>query len=783
MADDRKIELNPRTYEWAVRSFTLVKRLLGVNLKLHQSDDQVAAGDIFLFNHFARFETFIPQYFIYKETGVFCRSVAMHQLFREGDAFSNFLIRIGAVPNNHPRLLPLLAADILRGRKVIIFPEGGMIKNRQVMDARGRYSIQQRGKQQRRKPHTGAAVLATLLAAYKRAIYLRLQAEDYTQLERWAEQLELPDVDALIKAASRPTTIVPANITFHPIHIDDNLLQKGASLFNKKLSQRATEELIIEGNIILKNTDMDIRLGEPVRPADDWGWWERWVTTNLTRELDSLDELFDQQHGSKGLRGRLCGYGLRRSVERLRDRYMERMYKSVTINLSHLAASLILSLMERGDKEIALPTFQRMLYLAIKNSQEKTEVHLHRRLKDPDHYRDTLEGSNAGLDQFLKTSTEMGLLARNGDGVLRFLPKLRQEHEMDRIRLENHIALYANEAAPVQSVRAVVRKAIAEQAKLNSQRLAELRFDDELRSLGWDKTHYDKPQHQDINRKETATETSEPYFLVPQQRSDLGVVLVHGFLASPAELRGLGQRLAERGHPVLGVRLKGHGTSPWDLRDRSWEDWLESVRQGVRIMSGVADRVCLVGFSTGAALSLLYAAENPDSVAGVAAASAPVKFRNRNMIFVPLVQHATRFLRKVSPYDAVFPFRNNDTEHPHINYCNIPIRGLYELGRMVDALMRRSNDVTCPVYLLQGSADPVVDVRSVDILFERLSGTAVKSLDIVESQRHGILYSNIGKAQDLVLGFVESIEQTGTLPCQTMARSEEPISQPPVPSN
>jgi esterase/lipase len=782
MEDDREIDLNPRTYEWAVRSFNLVKRLLGVNLKLHQSSDQVAAGDIFLFNHFARFETFIPQYFIYKEAGVFCRSVAMHQLFREGDAFSNFLIRIGAVPNNYPRLLPLLAADILRGRKVIIFPEGGMIKNRQVVDARGRYSVQHRGEQQRRKAHTGAAVLATLLAAFKRAIYLRLQAEDHAQLERWAEQLQLPDPDALINAAGRPTTIVPANITFHPIHVDDNLLQKGASLFNKNLSQRATEELIIEGNIILKDTDMDIRLGKPVRPADDWGWWERWVVTNLIRELDSLDDLFNQQRRGKGFRGGLCAYGLKRSVGRLRDRYMERMYKSVTVNLSHLAATLIMVLMERGDEAIPLPTFQRMLYLAIKSIQEQQHVHLHRRLKDPDHYRSTLEGCNAGLDQFLNVAAKMGLIARDGE-MLRFLPKLRHEHEIDRIRLENHIALYANEAAPLSGVRAAVRKAVAGEAKLNSQRLAELRFDDELLSLSWDRTRYSRPQHKDINAKETATESRKPYFLVPKQRSDLGVVLVHGFLASPAELRRLGDRLAGRGHPVIGVRLKGHGTSPWDLRDRCWEDWLESVRQGVRIMRGVADRVCLVGFSTGAALSLLYAAENADSVAAVAAASTPVKFRNRNMIFVPLVQHATRFLRKVSPYDAVFPFRHNEPENPHINYGNIPIRGLYELGRMVDALMQRSSKVSCPVYLLQGSADPVVDVRSVDILFERLTGTAVKSLDIVESQHHGILHKNIGKAQDLVLAFIESIDRTGTLPSQTMARSEDPITQPPVASN
>ena len=44
----------------------------------------------------------------------------------------------------------------------------------------------------------------------------------------------------------------------------------------------------------------------------------------------------------------------------------------------------------------------------------------------------------------------------------------------------------------------------------------------------------------------TATESAEPFLLVPGEARDLGVLLVHGFLASPAEMRGLGDRLFDR---------------------------------------------------------------------------------------------------------------------------------------------------------------------------------------------------------------------------------------------
>ena len=79
-------ELNAATYEWTSRLFSLLRKVLAVNLKLHHRDAQIADGDIFLFNHFARFETFIPQYLIYMESGAYCRSIA-------GREFSSKAIR------------------------------------------------------------------------------------------------------------------------------------------------------------------------------------------------------------------------------------------------------------------------------------------------------------------------------------------------------------------------------------------------------------------------------------------------------------------------------------------------------------------------------------------------------------------------------------------------------------------------------------------------------------------------------------------------------------------
>ena len=144
MKPDYDLEINPIIYEWSIRLFTFVKKLLSVNIEVHDDAGKLRDGDIFLFNHFARFETFIPQYLIHRETNAYSRAVAASELFVEGDPFSNYLLNLGAVPNDYPRLLPFLAEEILRGRKVIIFPEGGMVKDRMVQDDAGRYRIYSR---------------------------------------------------------------------------------------------------------------------------------------------------------------------------------------------------------------------------------------------------------------------------------------------------------------------------------------------------------------------------------------------------------------------------------------------------------------------------------------------------------------------------------------------------------------------------------------------------------------------------------------------------------------
>ena len=749
MSGSPEMKINEPFYQWCVRGFTLLRRRVGMNIAVHAEDGLIEKGQIFQFNHFARFETIIPQYFIYQATGAYCRCVATHELFEGSDRFAKLLWGVGAVPNNHPGLLAFLAAEILRGRKVIIFPEGGMNKERRIADAPALPFLETL------RPHyghrNGAAALAVVLEIFKKRILSVHEAGDQQRLDRWVAALGLADQTALIAAARKPSLIVPSNITFHPIHTGDNILRKAAEFFSLKIGEKAKEELLIEGNLLLRNTDMDIRFGQPFHPDVAWNLADRMILNRIFEQIDSLEDLFGLKNTASRWIERMAALTMRRTTQRLRDLCMAEMYARVTVNLSHLASRLIMRLLKEGETEVERSRFHGLLYAIVKQVQQQPGLHLHRTLTDPEVYDGVRDGTCQPLKQFFEIATASSLIEITASHY-RLLPALRGSNGSRDPRLENVVRVYANEIAALEGVTKIVEQA----APADGAALAQLLFDDELRSFARCKEKFTEPRHVFINGQETASQSGEPYFIIPEKPSKPGVVLVHGLLASPAELKDMGQRLAALGHPVLGVRLKGHGTSPWDLRERSWQDWLVSVRRGYEIMSHLTEEVLIVGFATGASLALHLAASRPPGLVGVVSVSAPLSFRPRSVAFASLIHGLNKLSEWVYVEDGVKPFLPRDPEHPDIDYRNMPVRGLVELRKVADGLNRCLPQVVCPVTIIQGADDPIVDPASARLIHDRI-GSKEKSLHMVPSQRHGILHENIAGTQALVVSLLGTL--------------------------
>lgn len=756
--EESKFDINESAYEWCVRSFQAIRKRLGLNVRVHHDGrGLMKKGHIFLFNHFARFETIIPPFVIYRATGAYCRSVADHELFNGSEGLANFLRGVGAVPNTLPGLLPFLAAEILRGRKIVVFPEGGMVKDRRVLDSTGAFNIFSRISDERRKHHRGAAVLALTLDIFKRRILDLHSQGDHARIERWVQALDLKDADELLAKAVEPTLIIPATITFYPIRIQDNILSRGAELFARGLPQQFLEEMKIEGNLLLRDTDMDIRLGDPVTPQKKWYWWEKILLNRyFTKSIWSLDDLFGLRDQADSFIEKLLARCIGTETMRIRDDYMHAMYEGITVNLSHLASHLIITLIGAQQMEISHELFHKTLYLALKNLQATPGVHLHRSLLCPDRYRLLMEGLSVELDRFLKTCKNAGLVERTPT-TYKFLDKLCEEYGFDEVRIENPVLVYANEVEPLTQVHATMNAALKDAKTASAAHIGSLLFDDELRAHQWNKKQFSGPRYKDINGQETATKSGEPYLFLPHRHVKTGILMVHGFLASPAELHDYAKSLSQRGYAVLGVRLAGHGTSPWDLKERDWQDWLNSVRRGHRILAAFCENIVAVGFSTGGALSLMLAAEGLEKLSGVASVSAPLSFRNRKMVLVPLVHGLNKLASWLPSFNDVIPFRENDSEHPDINYHSIPVHALYQLRELTDVLKQRLPHVEVPALIVQGDDDPVVHSDSATTIHDAVNSRN-KALQMIKSNRHAILNENIDGTQHLVTTFIRQCE-------------------------
>ena len=207
----------------------------------------------------------------------------------------------------------------------------------------------------------------------------------------------------------------------------------------------------------------------------------------------------------------------------------------------------------------------------------------------------------------------------------------------------------------------------------------------------------------------------------------IGVLLVHGFTASPTELRPLGDHLHQRGYSISGLRLAGHGTSIDDMGRSNAHDWYDSVVAGYDELSARCDRVVAVGLSMGGVLCCQLALDRP--LLGMSLLAPSFAVNSRLFFLAPYLGSLIR--RWSKSHESIAYYR----QHGLFSYLSMPGPALAQLLHLIRRVRPLLTSIETPCKIFMGMRDTTVVPDSGFAIFREL-GSRHKSLALLPESNH-----------------------------------------------
>ncbi len=218
----------------------------------------------------------------------------------------------------------------------------------------------------------------------------------------------------------------------------------------------------------------------------------------------------------------------------------------------------------------------------------------------------------------------------------------------------------------------------------------------------------------------------EPFFW---QAGPVGILLLHGFTATPVEVRSAAERLRNLGYTAAGPLLPGHASEPADLNRARWQDWVAAGEASYQALREQCQQVVIGGESMGAVTALYLATQHPEAAAVLAFAPA-VRLR--------LTAWQKLQMRLMANFVEGVPKGRLDASERWQGYKINPLKGVLQLLALQRALLARLHLIRQPVFVAQGRFDATIAPQAGQIVLDGVS-SVVKTLRWYERSSHVIL--------------------------------------------
>ena len=244
---------------------------------------------------------------------------------------------------------------------------------------------------------------------------------------------------------------------------------------------------------------------------------------------------------------------------------------------------------------------------------------------------------------------------------------------------------------------------------------------------------------------------AEPFYF---PGNSTGCLLIHGFTGTPAEMRPLGDFLAEKGYSVLGIRLSGHGTKMADIQRSHWQDWSGSVLDGWHLLQSSTDKIILMGLSMGGILAYYHASFLP--IQGVVSLSTPYQLEpDPRLALLPFLSGIFPYLKK-----GESDWHNPDAAKDHISYEKFPTRAIVQLTLLLQEMRNSLPYVTVPALLMHAKRDLVIGPENMSRIYQEL-GTAEENKEMVLLENSGHVVTRDSDKMivfNKVLSFIQRVQ-------------------------
>ena len=667
----------------------LLEKILNANIEIKGIENIPKDNPrIFVANHFTRMEAMVVPYAMYDLTGKKVGVIADDSLFKT--YFGDFLAQIGAMKKSNPCRNSIITGDLITGCKDwLIFPEGRMVKAKDISKEGNHYCVKINGACQR--VHTGSAFFA-LTSQLLRQDYYNYKIKNFKKFQRKYFINECKDIQ------KQETMIVPINISYSHLRTGKNFLVDMAAKFLDNIGKHFMEELEIEGNIVL-NSKITIQILEPISS-------KRIIEETYNKELNHTKIINQYRYD-------------------VTHRFMTTIYESLTVNFDHLFA---LTLFLYPKKSIEKNHLKRILYLIANEIKVNSLQH------DEDLEKNIINLVSyekfEPFEDILSLAIKDNIITENKEHYLINKEALLNSYTHHTIRLKNIIRVILNEVLIIDKVHAIVKPLVVQTQKQINKRLLELLKVEEIYEYEND---YVKFSAQEVKPRNIGMP-----FSYEAKGSDSCVIALHGFSSAPAEVKQMAKYLQEQGFNVYAPRLKGHGTSPKDLKDTTWQDWYLSLSHAIAIATLKYKKVYIIGFSTGGLLALLSTKKCYMEFAGIVCINAALHLNDIRMKAVPAVSFWNDIVNAFNAHDYIKEYVPNSAENPEINYNRHYVKSIEQLNLLMKKTQKNLPKILTPILIVQAKNDPVVNPSSAYEIYDSIASKR-KNIQMLDLDNHVIV--------------------------------------------